>query len=50
MSEVVITVRGEHETRLAPEEAVVHLSVRTEGPERGEVVERMSRLADPAAR
>lgn len=47
MSEVVITVRGEHETRVAPEEAVAHLSVRTEGPERGEVVERMSRLAAP---
>jgi uncharacterized protein YggE len=47
MSEVVITVRGEHETRVAPEEAVVHLSVRTEGPERGEVVERMAQLAAP---
>ena len=47
MSEVVITVRGEHETRVAPEEAVAHLSVRTEGRERGEVVERMSSLAAP---
>src|SRR4051812_6481390 len=47
MSEVVITVRGEHETRVAPEEAVAHLSVRTEGPDRGEVVERMSALAAP---
>ena len=47
MSEVVITVRGEHETRVAPEEAVAHLSVRTEGPERGEVVERMASLAAP---
>jgi uncharacterized protein YggE len=47
MSEVVITVRGEHETRVAPEEAVVHLSVRTEGPDRGEVVERMAQLAAP---
>ncbi len=47
MSEVVITVRGEHETRVAPEEAVAHLSVRTEGRERGQVVERMSSLAAP---
>ncbi|GAA1959439.1 SIMPL domain-containing protein [Microbacterium deminutum] len=47
MSEVVITVRGEHETRIAPEEGVVRLSVRTEGPDRGEVVERMSSLAAP---
>jgi uncharacterized protein YggE len=47
MSEVVITVRGEHETRVAPEEAVVHLSVRTEGPDRGDVVERMATLAAP---
>lgn len=47
MSEVVITVRGEHETRIAPEEAVVRLSVRVEGPERGKVVERMSSLAAP---
>src|SRR6478609_8278428 len=47
MSEVVITVRGEHETRVAPEEAVVRLSVRTEGPDRGDVVERMAALAAP---
>src|SRR4051794_24167107 len=47
MSEVVITVRGEHETRIAPEEAVAHLSVRAEGPDRGDVVERMSALAAP---
>src|SRR4051794_21715659 len=47
MSEVVITVRGEHETRVAPEEAVARLSARAEGPDRGEVVERMSALAAP---
>ena len=47
MSEVIITVRGEHETRVAPEEAVVHLSVRAEGPERGEVVEKISALTAP---
>ncbi|MET0736172.1 MAG: SIMPL domain-containing protein [Microbacterium sp.] len=47
MSEVVITVRGEHETRVAPEEAIAHLSVRAEGPERGAVVEQISSLAAP---
>jgi uncharacterized protein YggE len=47
MSEVVITVRGQHETRIQPEEAVAHLSVRAEGRERGEVVERMASLAAP---
>ena len=47
MSEVTITVRGEHETRVLPEEAVAHLSVRAEGPERGAVVERIAALAAP---
>jgi len=47
MSEVIITVRGEHETRVAPEEAVATITVRAEGPERGEVVERISALAAP---
>lgn len=40
MSDVTITVRGEHETRIAPEEARARLTVRTEGPDRAEVVER----------
>ena len=47
MSEVTISVRGEHETRVLPEEAVAHLSVRAEGPERGAVVERIAALAAP---
>jgi len=47
MSEVVITVRGEHETRLLPERAVVQLSIVTEGPERGAVVERIAALTEP---
>lgn len=47
MSEVTITVRGEHEARVAPEEAVAHLSVRAEGPERGAVVERIAAIAAP---
>ena len=41
MSDVVITVRGEHEARIAPERAIAHLTVRAEGHERGVVVERM---------
>ena len=47
MSEVVITVRGEHEARIVPERAVVHLSIVTEGPERGAVVERVAALTEP---
>lgn len=47
MSEVTITVRGEHEARVAPEEAVAHLSVRAEGAERGAVVERIAAIAAP---
>lgn len=47
MSEVTITVRGEHEARVAPEEGVAQISVRTEGRERGDVVERIAALAAP---
>src|SRR5215203_638449 len=47
MSEVTITVRGEHETRVAPEEAVARVSVRAEGPQRGDVVERIGALTTP---
>lgn len=37
MSEVTITVRGEHEARIAPELAVARVSVRLDGPERAAV-------------
>ncbi|MDY0909372.1 SIMPL domain-containing protein [Microbacterium sp. CFBP9034] len=47
MSDVVITVRGEHEVRVAPERAVAHLTIRAEGPERGAVVERMAAFSEP---
>jgi uncharacterized protein YggE len=47
MSEVIITVRGEHELRLAPERATVHLSVTFDGPERADVVERTLAAAEP---
>ncbi|MEQ6898969.1 SIMPL domain-containing protein [Microbacterium sp. KR10-403] len=47
MPEVTITVRGEHELRRAPEQAVAHIAVRAEGPDRGLVVERIAALAAP---
>ncbi|WOF21797.1 SIMPL domain-containing protein [Microbacterium betulae] len=47
MSDVIITVRGDDEARIAPEQASLHLSVRTEGPARAEVVERTLALAEP---
>lgn len=47
MSEVIITVRGEHEARIAPEQGVAHISVRSEGPERGAVVERIAAVSTP---
>ena len=47
MSEVVITVRGEHEVRLAPERAIVTLSVALDGPDREAVVSRTLALAEP---
>ncbi|PKQ33389.1 MAG: SIMPL domain-containing protein [Actinobacteria bacterium HGW-Actinobacteria-11] len=47
MSEVTVTVRGEHERRVAPERATIRVSVRSEGPERTVVLEHVMRLADP---
>ncbi|MCK2031426.1 MULTISPECIES: SIMPL domain-containing protein [Microbacterium] len=47
MSDVTVTVRGEHEARLAPERATVRVSVRAEGPERATVVDHVMRLAEP---
>jgi uncharacterized protein YggE len=47
MSEVIITVRGENETRVAPERAVAHVSAALDGPDRGSVVERIAGLAFP---
>lgn len=47
MSEVIITVRGENEARVAPERATVHVTVRTDGPERSAVVAEAMRLAEP---
>jgi uncharacterized protein len=47
MSDVIITVRGEHETRLPPEQGIVHLTLRAEGRDRAPVVEQVSVLAAP---
>jgi len=47
MSEVIITVRGEHEARLAPEEGVARLSARAEGPERAVVVDEVATRSAP---
>lgn len=47
MSEVTVTVRGEHEAHVAPERATIRVSVRTEGPDRASVVEHVMRLAEP---
>lgn len=47
MSDVTVTVRGEHEARLAPERATVRVTVRAEGPERASVVDHAMRLAEP---
>jgi uncharacterized protein YggE len=47
MSEVTITVRGENQTRIAPEWATIHITVRAEGPARASVVERVLSLAEP---
>jgi len=47
MSEVIVTVRGEHERRVAPEFAEIQVVVRVDGPERGPVVEAATRRAEP---
>ena len=47
MSEIIVSVRGEHELRVAPERAVVRLTVSSDGPEREAVVERILALAEP---
>lgn len=45
MHDVIITVRGEHQTRIAPEEGVARLTVRTEGGERTDVLGRATDAA-----
>ncbi|SIR47897.1 SIMPL domain-containing protein [Microbacterium sp. RURRCA19A] len=45
MSQVTITVRGESETRVRAEEAAVRVTVSTDGPSRGPLVERAQERA-----
>ncbi len=47
MSEVIVAVRGQHQTKVAPERAKVSVSVATDGPDRQEVVDRAMKLAEP---
>lgn len=47
MSEVIITVRGEHQERVAPERATISVSVKTDGPEKATVVEQALKFAEP---
>ncbi len=47
MSEVIISVRGEHEARIAPERAVASVRVYADGHDRRAVVERVASLAQP---
>lgn len=47
MSEVTITVRGEHETRVTPERATAFVTVRVEGSERQPVIDDLLRFAEP---
>jgi uncharacterized protein YggE len=47
MSDIIVSVRGEHELRVAPERAVVRLTVTADGPQRGAVVERIAGIAEP---
>lgn len=47
MSDVIITVRGENEVRIAPERAVAHVTASIDGPDRARVVEQVAALASP---
>lgn len=47
MSEVIVSVRGEHQTRITPEQATARVSLRVEASDRGTAVERMAQLATP---
>jgi uncharacterized protein YggE len=47
MSDVTITVRGEHEERWAAEVGIVRTTLRSEGRDRATVVDQLAQLADP---
>ncbi|MBZ4486025.1 SIMPL domain-containing protein [Microbacterium sp. cx-55] len=47
MSDVTITVRGEHEERLAAEVGIVRATIRVEGSDRPRVIEELAEIAHP---
>lgn len=47
MSDVIITVRGAADARLAPERAVAHISAAVDGPDRAAVIARVAAVAAP---
>lgn len=47
MSDVIITVRGFDEARVAPEQAVAHVTATADGTVRPDVVERVGAIAEP---
>jgi uncharacterized protein YggE len=47
MSEVIVTVRGEHEHRVVPEEGTARITLQVEASDRGSAVEQISQLATP---
>ena len=47
MSEVIVTVRGEHERKVAPEEGTARITLRVEASARGTAVEQIAQLAAP---
>jgi uncharacterized protein YggE len=47
MSDVTITVRGEHEERIAAEVGIVRATVRVEGRDRAAVVDQLAEVAQP---
>lgn len=47
MNEVVVTVRGQSETRVLPERGTARVTVSVDGPDRADVVARVAELASP---
>lgn len=47
MSDIIISVRGDHEARIAPERAIARISASVDGHDRGQVVERLAALTAP---
>lgn len=47
MDDVIITVRGAHQIRCAPERAIAHVAAAVDGPDRADVIARLSEVAAP---